>query len=109
DDLLAQLAEVRRTGIAFDREEHTTGIAAIGSVVGDGLGTLAAVTIPMPAQRFYGNEERLAGILRPACEEMTRIIGTQTRGRPLRPRRAQPRAEARKRAPSMAPSPGRRG
>jgi len=79
DDLLAQLAEVRQTGIAFDREEHTTGIAAIGSVVGDGLGTLAAVTIPMPAQRFYGNEERLAGILRSACEEMTRIIGTQAR------------------------------
>src|SRR5262245_50113530 len=29
DDLLAQLAEVRRTGIAYDREAHPTGMGAV--------------------------------------------------------------------------------
>ena len=68
--LLTELDEVRRTGVALDREEHTIGICAVGALVHGPGGRLAAVTIPLPAQRFYGNEERLAGLLLGTCREI---------------------------------------
>jgi DNA-binding IclR family transcriptional regulator len=61
--LFEELERVRRDGVAFDREEHTPGICAVGTVIRGFAGELAAVTIPLPATRFYGNEERLAAAL----------------------------------------------
>ncbi len=61
--LLDELEQVRRTGVAFDREEHTERICAVGAVIRDALGTLAAVTVAAPAERFYGREDELAGAL----------------------------------------------
>jgi DNA-binding IclR family transcriptional regulator len=54
--LLEELDQVRREGVAFDREEHTVGICAVGAVIAITHGLVAAVTVPLPAQRFYGNE-----------------------------------------------------
>jgi DNA-binding IclR family transcriptional regulator len=62
DALLAELKEVRRQGIAYDREEHTAGICAIGAPV-EAHGRLAAITVPLPALRFHGNEDRIAAAL----------------------------------------------
>lgn len=64
DALLSELADVRRTHVAFDREEHTEGICAVGATVVDFSGRPLGISVPMPAQRFYGNEERLADALR---------------------------------------------
>lgn len=68
--LLAELGEVRTAGVAFDREEHTVGICAVGALVHGPGGRRAAVTIPLPAQRFYGNEKRLAELLQRTCAEI---------------------------------------
>ncbi|MEU6083322.1 IclR family transcriptional regulator [Streptomyces sp. NPDC047108] len=66
--LLAELVTVREEGLAFDREEHTTGIAAIGAVVTrDGV-PVAAISMPVPAERFAERETHLAERLRAACE-----------------------------------------
>ena len=62
-------------GIAFDREEHTDGICAVGAVVRDAFGSLGAITIPMPTQRFTGREQALAGRLREVTDEATRSLG----------------------------------
>lgn len=70
DELLSELDEVRESGVAFDREEHTLGICAVGALVGDLYPQLAAITVPLPAQRFYGNEERLVAELRATCREI---------------------------------------
>jgi len=59
-ELLAELDAVRKSGLAFDREEHNIGICAIGSAFRDPSGTIAAISIPVPSIRFYGNEERFA-------------------------------------------------
>lgn len=64
DELLAELGSIREGGIAFDREEHNVGICAIGAAFRDSTGTLAAISIPVPSIRFYGNEERLAQAMR---------------------------------------------
>jgi DNA-binding IclR family transcriptional regulator len=73
--LLEELEEVRATGIAYDREEHTEGICAVGANIHGPLGELAAITIPLPATRFYGHEEHLASLLLQACFR----VGQRTR------------------------------
>jgi DNA-binding IclR family transcriptional regulator len=58
--LLAELGQVRASGVAFDREEHTLQICAVGAAIDDPKGGLAAaVTIATPAHRFYGREDEL--------------------------------------------------
>src|SRR5947199_201267 len=58
--LWEELDEVAATGVAYDREEHTEGISAVGAVLGDAFGTMAAVSVPMPTQRFAGREAEVA-------------------------------------------------
>jgi DNA-binding IclR family transcriptional regulator len=57
--LLAELDEIRETGVAYDREEHHEGICAVGVVVSADGDDFVAISIPMPAQRFYGRENIL--------------------------------------------------
>lgn len=52
EPLLKELAMVRAAGVAFDREEHTLGICAIGVAVMDPQGMPLAISVPVPAQRF---------------------------------------------------------
>jgi len=66
--LLKELEIVRHEGIAYDREEHTLGICAVGAVVYAPMDTLAAISIPVPSVRFYGNEEKLASKLLQTCQ-----------------------------------------
>lgn len=64
--LWRELDEVRRTGLATDREEHTLGICALGLAVRGGE---AAITVVVPAARFAGQEQRFgAALLRTAAE-----------------------------------------
>ena len=60
EDLLAELAGVRRTGVAFDREEHSPGICAAGVALRDPLGNAVAISVPVPTQRFADLEARIA-------------------------------------------------
>ncbi|NVO16062.1 MAG: IclR family transcriptional regulator [Rhodoplanes sp.] len=60
DSLLQDLRRVRRTGVAFDREEHTAGVCAAGVVLRDTLGNYLAISVPVPAQRFYDRQNMIA-------------------------------------------------
>jgi DNA-binding IclR family transcriptional regulator len=60
DALLADLAAVRRSGVAYDREEHTLGISAAGVALRDPLGNSVAISVPVPAQRFAEQETLVA-------------------------------------------------
>lgn len=75
--LLEELAEVRRTGVAYDREEHTVGISAVGATIADAAGRIAAISIPVPAQRFAGNEGTLSERLVAACAAITAALGSR--------------------------------
>jgi DNA-binding IclR family transcriptional regulator len=61
--LRTELAQIGRDGVAFDREEQTDGICAVGAALGGVAEQLVAVSLPVPAQRFYGREEELAQAL----------------------------------------------
>lgn len=73
--LWEEIEVIAREGVAFDREEHTEGICAVGAVVHDSFGAMAAVSIPMPSQRFYGREQELARLLRETMHEATVDLG----------------------------------
>lgn len=60
DALLEELGAVRRTGVAFDREEHTLGISAAGVSLRDPLGNAVAISVPVPSQRFQDFEAIVA-------------------------------------------------
>lgn len=62
--LLLELTQIQIEGVAFDREEHTLGICAVGMALRTPLDELVAITIPVPSQRFYGNETKLVTALR---------------------------------------------
>ncbi|OGO25996.1 MAG: hypothetical protein A2136_08760 [Chloroflexi bacterium RBG_16_54_11] len=68
DQLSSELETVRQEGIAYDREEHTQGICAVGAVVYAPTDTLVAISIPVPSVRFYGNEGKLASKLLQICQ-----------------------------------------
>jgi DNA-binding IclR family transcriptional regulator len=59
---------IRETGIAFDREEHTLGICAVGKAIQMRNNQWFAVSVPLPVQRFYEQEERLANALTRSVE-----------------------------------------
>lgn len=57
EELLADLKQVRRAGVAFDREEHTLGICAAGVVLRDLLGNYVAISVPVPTLRFQAHKD----------------------------------------------------
>ena len=63
DDLLHELDEVRRTGLAYDREEHHAGICGAGVAITDLDGSVAAISVPVPASRFYADADSISATL----------------------------------------------
>lgn len=60
DALINELKIVRRTGVAFDREEHMLGICAAGVAMHDPLGNAVAISVPVPTQRFVNRQAHIA-------------------------------------------------
>ena len=58
--LLTELRTVRKTGVAFDREEHTIGISAAGVALRDMLGNYVAISVPVPTSRFTTHQRLIA-------------------------------------------------
>ncbi len=68
DRLRAEIAEIRRTGIAFDRDEHTPGISAAAiarRAMGDNV---VAISVPAPTDRFLEKEQPIVAALRAATD-----------------------------------------
>lgn len=76
--LQEELEGVRTTGFGFDREEHSERICAVAALVRDALGGLAALTIAVPSERYYGREEELSEALRSTVTELNEALGAGT-------------------------------
>lgn len=61
---MAKIAEVRITGLAFDEDEHTPGISAVGLGFVDPKGDRYAISVPVPTSRFTQQRERVSAALR---------------------------------------------
>ncbi|WP_204807454.1 IclR family transcriptional regulator [Mycobacterium riyadhense] len=75
-ELHEELERVRVERVAYDREEQTEGICAVGAVL-QGVGSqLVAISVPVPAQRFYGHEGELAQTLLAWVDKVNAWFGT---------------------------------
>lgn len=79
--LEAELAKVRQTGLAHDREEHALGVSAVGASVTGPDGDIAAISIPVPTMRFAQNERKLISALRRCCLQMNDVLHNRKRRR----------------------------
>lgn len=57
------IEEFSTTQVAYDIEEHTDGICAIGTSFIDPIGRIFALSIPMPTSRFNRKKKTLANLL----------------------------------------------
>ena len=64
--LRAEIDEIRSTGVAFDRDEHTDGISAAGIAARAAGGNIVAISVPAPTERFLTHEDRIVAALRNA-------------------------------------------
>ncbi|MCK0177121.1 IclR family transcriptional regulator [Mycolicibacterium sp. F2034L] len=69
--LRTELPEIRRTGIAFDRDEHTVGISAAGVAGRTADGQMVAISVPAPTERFRANEAAIVAALRDVAANWT--------------------------------------
>jgi IclR family transcriptional regulator, acetate operon repressor len=68
DGLRDEIDEIRRTGIAFDRDEHTAGISAAAIARRAAGDSVIAISVPTPTERFLEKEQRIIAALRIAAD-----------------------------------------
>ena len=66
--LRREVSEIRSTGIAFDRDEHTPGISAAAIARRSMGGNVIAISVPTPTERFSEKEKQIVAALRAAAE-----------------------------------------
>lgn len=68
DVLRREISEIRSTGIAFDRDEHTPGISAAAIARRSAGDHVIAISVPTPTDRFVKKEQQIVAALRTAAE-----------------------------------------
>lgn len=61
--LLAELAKVRKSHIAYDHEEHLEGVSAVGTAIQEPGGKVYAISVPVPTVRFKKKQKALVKAL----------------------------------------------
>jgi DNA-binding IclR family transcriptional regulator len=74
EKLQQQLRKIRETGLAYDLEEHSIGISAIGTAIIGFDGEIAAITIPTPTVRFAKKKPELAKALQLCHDSVHKIL-----------------------------------
>ncbi|MEX3008677.1 IclR family transcriptional regulator [Hoeflea sp. TYP-13] len=69
-DIIREVEQIRDTGLAFDIDEHTDGISAVGTAFKDANGLIYAISIPVPSHRFEGKKDRLCTALLTSMDEI---------------------------------------
>ena len=67
DGLRREIDEIRYTGMAFDRDEHTPGISAAAIARRVAGGGVVAISVPAPSERFRAKEGLITAALRAAA------------------------------------------
>ena len=61
--LMDEIEDISRSGLAFDRGEHTEGISAAGFAITDSNGRIYAISIPVPSTRFATRQKLITEVL----------------------------------------------
>ncbi len=72
--LLQELAEVRKSGLAYDLDEHASGVSAIGFAFHDWAGDLHSISVPVPSTRFAEQRKTIEEALIDTSENIQRTF-----------------------------------
>lgn len=72
----AILDHVQETGLAFDNEEHSDGISAVGFAFSDTAGDLYAISVPVPTTRFNRKQSEIVAALSDTAERVRKAFGS---------------------------------
>ena len=72
---LGKLDEIRAIGLAYDEDEHTHGISAIGLGFADFKGDRYAVSVPIPSSRFGAQRNTVSAALRLLRNPIAELFG----------------------------------
>lgn len=64
DAFLIHLEQVRADGLAYDLDEHSSGVSAIGFAFEDWPEDLHAISVPVPSSRFESQKTTIETALR---------------------------------------------
>lgn len=73
--LEAEIAKVRKTGLAYDMEEHTQGICAVGIPIIGPENEIAAISVPTPSVRFEEKRQELEKALQDCRKSVEERFG----------------------------------
>jgi DNA-binding IclR family transcriptional regulator len=62
-EVLEMLDEIRKTGVAYNREEATRGICTAAIAIRAPSGALLAISVPVPSQRYWDLEDKITRVL----------------------------------------------
>lgn len=77
DALAAELETIRQTGLAFDLDDHTDGICAVGAAFRAPGGEISAISVPVPSSRFERERARVETELARSIERVKTLLGTK--------------------------------
>ncbi|MGC6331415.1 IclR family transcriptional regulator [Rhizorhabdus sp. FW153] len=69
------LLAVQKDGFAWDNEEHTEGISAVGTWIEDPLGRLFALSVPVPTKRFEAKKDKILQSMLAAKDRIIDLVG----------------------------------
>jgi len=72
--ILTELGKIRESGLAFDLNEHTDGICAIGFAFKDWVGDLHAISVPVPATRFESRKNDVEAALKVTAKNIKKMM-----------------------------------
>jgi DNA-binding IclR family transcriptional regulator len=75
--LRRELGRIREDGVAYDREEHTEGICAVGAVIDAADERPMAISVPLPAQRYHGREADLTAAVLAAATRLRAALNRE--------------------------------
>jgi len=75
NSMMKDLEEARLRGLAYDVDEHTTGISAIGLAFIDWRGDHHAISVPIPSTRFHQARGIVEAALRRAATIINEMMG----------------------------------
>jgi len=73
-DFLGEIERIRSQGYALDLDEHTEGISAVGVAFTDPAGTVYAISLPVPTNRFRRERDELIERLLETRDAVLRLV-----------------------------------
>jgi IclR family acetate operon transcriptional repressor len=76
-----ELRDVEESGLAFDMEEHSVGICAVGAAFLDPAGRAYSLSIPVPTSRFADRRQQLCKLLKKTTADLLSALGVPAQPR----------------------------